>query len=195
MESIEVGHVAQRAAREQGQRDPTTGSGTGHAGAICLAKELLEDTADEPLEARPYPLSSYTASLIWCVSANWESVDEESTSLLQGLVLGGWCGRWRLALSLSSSLCVFPHLHGSLVIFFSPVSPLPGVLDLAVPKVSIRAISPKELCGDSTQEKPNLSYFQAFTQWKLNLISNISGEEQRKKKFFEGRKWPIAREP
>lgn len=47
--------------------------------------------------------------------------------------------------------------------FFSPVSPLPGVLDLAVPKVSIRAISPKELCGDSTQEKPNLSYFQAFT--------------------------------
>lgn len=67
-----------------------------------------------------------------------------------------------LAVSLSSSLCVFPHLHDSLVIFFSPVSQLPGVLDLAVSKVSISVVLPKELCWDSTQEKPNLGLFPGF---------------------------------
>lgn len=68
-ESAGVGHVAYKAAREDCQGDPKAGSGKWlelhHAGAICLARKLLEDTADEPLEAQPSPLSSYTVSLIW----------------------------------------------------------------------------------------------------------------------------------
>lgn len=46
-----------------------------HAGAIYLGEKLSEDTADEPLEAQPSPVTFYTVSLIWWVSTNWESVD------------------------------------------------------------------------------------------------------------------------